>query len=181
MPVECNPQSTPDITRRFRQEFLNHYPTPLSSDAFSDWSSSYKEERDANDTASLSATTYLVQVLIPAFVKRGDAKGLERFHSLSQSMHFYGINLRYCGYILAQSKVPAIKDACIIEMVARTAKGVFASRMRSAILHFKNVGATLIDEEMKGYACTLFSLVLGVNDKSYKVLLASNDLIIVLG
>lgn len=84
-------------------------------------------------------------------------------------VYFLRIGL-YLGIAATLSKVAGVKDMCIVEMVGRAAKSIFAGRIRSAIMHFKNVGATQIDDEMKNYASTLFTLVLGVNEKSYKVL-----------
>lgn len=73
------------------------------------------------------------------------------------------------GLVAQLCKLPFVKDMCVIDMVGRVTKHIFQNRMRSAIIHFKAVGATNIDDEMKNYAATLFTLVLGINEKSHKV------------
>lgn len=51
-------------------------------------------------------------------------------------------------------------------MIARACKHEFRTRLRDAILHFRSVGATNIDNEMKQYAASLFGTVLGSSDRS---------------
>ena len=54
----------------------------------------------------------------------------------------------------------------VVEMVARVFKGVFRERLRGAILHFRSVGATSIDEQMSFYTTSLTSTALGHGDKT---------------
>jgi hypothetical protein len=51
-------------------------------------------------------------------------------------------------------------------MIGRVAKQLLAQRIRNAILHFKTVGATLVEDELQLYATTFFSTVLGTGPKS---------------
>lgn len=44
--------------------------------------------------------------------------------SLSMTFHSYGINLRYLGLVAQLSNVNYVKDLCINEMVARSAKNL---------------------------------------------------------
>jgi hypothetical protein len=53
-------------------------------------------------------------------------------------------------------------------MIARSFKCLFRNRLRNSILHFRSVGATSIDEQMKEYAVTWFNGILGYGDKSIK-------------
>lgn len=53
-------------------------------------------------------------------------------------------------------------------MISRTVKHIFNAKLRSAIIHFKSVGATLIDEEMKNYAVSTFSLILSKGEKNLR-------------
>lgn len=62
--------------------------------------------------------------------------------------------------------MPFIRSLALIEMIARSCKVEFGSRLRDAILHFRSVGATNIDAEMKQYATAMFNSVLGCSDRS---------------
>ena len=53
-------------------------------------------------------------------------------------------------------------------MIGRAFKHIFNAKLRSAIIHFKSVGATLIDEEMKSYAVLSFSLILSKGEKNLR-------------
>ena len=66
------------------------------------------------------------------------------------------------------SSLPHIRNLACIEMVARAVKHVFNSKLRSAILNFKSVGATQIDDKMKSYASLAFSNILCRGDKSQR-------------
>lgn len=73
------------------------------------------------------------------------------------------------GLIAKVSKIPFIREMCCIDMVARSVKNLFRIKMKTSILHFKSVGATNIDDQMKDYAVTIFNYVLGFGEKSEKV------------
>jgi hypothetical protein len=51
-------------------------------------------------------------------------------------------------------------------MAARVGKRIFRSRLREAILHFRTVGATNVEKEMKQYAANMFSMILGCSERS---------------
>jgi hypothetical protein len=66
------------------------------------------------------------------------------------------------------STLPHIRDIACTEMVARAAKYVFYARLRNAVLHFKSVGATQIDGEMRSYASLSMSTLLGKGDRNFR-------------
>lgn len=72
------------------------------------------------------------------------------------------------GLIASLSTLPFIRDLCHTEMISRSFKSIFRTRLRSAILHFRSVGATNIDEEMRTYAAGMFSTALGAGEKVRK-------------
>ncbi|KAJ3091624.1 hypothetical protein HK102_014054, partial [Quaeritorhiza haematococci] len=162
--------SSPSPRRRIRPEFLVHYPHSLCSDAFTAWSACVRRERDANDAESARASKYLRGTWIPAFVKRLDEIELRIVDSraLVTEMHRAGINMRYLGLIAKLSNLPPIREVCCIDMIARAFKCLFRARMRGAMLHFRVVGATQVEEEMKTYATNMFNMVLGSGDKVQK-------------
>ena len=72
------------------------------------------------------------------------------------------------GIIAKLSTLPHVRNLACIEMIARSVKHVFNAKLRSAIIHFKSVGATVIDEEMKSYAVSTFSLILSKGEKNFR-------------
>jgi len=44
--------------------------------------------------------------------------------SLEQAFHSQGVNMRYLGMVTQLSVLPNVKDLCITEMLARTAKNI---------------------------------------------------------
>lgn len=66
------------------------------------------------------------------------------------------------------SNIAFIKEMSCIEMTSRAVKSIFRSRLRGAILHFKTVGATQIEDELNSYVASLFSLVLTCSEKNHR-------------
>ncbi|KAI9102062.1 translation initiation factor eIF3 subunit 135-domain-containing protein [Phlyctochytrium arcticum] len=172
LPIDHHPQniSQPNPSKRLRAEFLGMYPYPLVADGFTDRAGSTRRERTTNDVECARAAKFLQEVWIPIFVGRLDSLEIRPVDSrgLVGEMHSCGINVRYLGSISRNSNLPCVRDMCHIEMVARAFKTLLQTRLRNAILHFRSVGATAIDEEMKTYAATMFCGVLGTGEKSQK-------------
>ncbi len=100
LPVDCHSGIIkPDLNFRFRPEFLQHYPTALCSDAFSEWSAMTLKEKDVNDLEVVQASKFLMEYWIPSFVKKLDYLELRPVTSLelTQEFHKSGINMRYLG------------------------------------------------------------------------------------
>ena len=55
----------------------------------------------------------------------------------------------------------------LIEMVARSTKNLYKTKIRNSIIHFRNVGATSIQSQMKHYAVNIVSNVLNTTDDRY--------------
>jgi hypothetical protein len=72
------------------------------------------------------------------------------------------------GIIAKLSTLPHVRNLACIEMIARSVKHVLNAKLRSAIIHFKSVGATLIDEEMKNYVVSTFSVILSKGEKNLR-------------
>ncbi|KAI8911121.1 translation initiation factor eIF3 subunit 135-domain-containing protein, partial [Gorgonomyces haynaldii] len=153
---------------RLRPEFLRVYQGNVCADGLLPASGASRAEKEENDAQVIKAGRFLRETWIPSFIQSLDAMEVRPFdsYSLTLEMHKRGVNVRYLGLICHKSSIPFIRNICLIEMVARTAKHVFRTRLREAILHFKSVGATNIDAEMRGYGASFFSSVLGVGDKT---------------
>ena len=54
--------------------------------------------------------------------------------SLTGIFHYYGVNLSYLGQVCEQTKVPHIRELCVIEMIARVCKKLLFNIMASKIL-----------------------------------------------
>ncbi|KAI8816801.1 translation initiation factor eIF3 subunit 135-domain-containing protein [Fimicolochytrium jonesii] len=160
----------PLFSRVLRPEFFSIYEHPLTPDAFTMSSGATRRERETNDGEVARAVKHLREVVVPAFVARLDALDVRVVDSrgLVGEMHSAGINVRYLGHIARQSTLPYIRSFAQAEMCARAFKSLFQARMRAAIVHFKSVGATSIDEEMKAYAVGMFGTLLGAEEKGRK-------------
>ncbi|KAL2918972.1 hypothetical protein HK105_201242 [Polyrhizophydium stewartii] len=157
-------------THRLRPEFLAAYQTPLCADALTGTSGASRAERDANDADVARACRFLRETWIPAFVRTLDNLDARPFdsQSLAGEMHRNGINMRYLGMIFSLSSIPYVRNLVLVEMLARVAKSLLRDRLRNAILHFRSVGATQIDDQMRAYATSLFCAMLGRGDKTAK-------------
>ena len=170
--IEGRELSFRDQIKLFRPEFVKAYQCSLSSDALTPNSGATRKEKEVNDTEILRASRYNRETWVPTFVNRLDALDIRTADSnaISGEMHKSGVNIRYLGQVANLSKIPFIREMACIEMVARTAKHFLQARLQTAILHFKSVGATQIDEEMKTYACNVFSLLLTHSEKTARVI-----------
>ncbi|KAJ3261190.1 hypothetical protein HK103_006499 [Boothiomyces macroporosus] len=155
-------------SNRLRPEFLAIYQSPLCSDALTPTSGGSRREIEVNDDELLKAARFLRENWIPAFVSSIDSLDICPYdsYSLTNEMHKKGINMRYLGLIYQLSTVPFVKSMTLVEMVARICKQIYRVRLRGAILHFRSVGATYIEEQTQSYANTLFELILGFNEKT---------------
>ncbi|KAI8895724.1 translation initiation factor eIF3 subunit 135-domain-containing protein [Globomyces pollinis-pini] len=154
--------------RRLRPEFLIVYQTPLCADGLTPTSGASRREIDINDDELMKASRFLRENWIPSFVRSLDNLEFCPFDSLSltNEMHRKGINMRYLGLIYRLSTIPFVRNMSLVEMVARICKQLFRTRLRGAILHFRSVGATSIDEQMNNYATQLLSTILGMTDRT---------------
>jgi hypothetical protein len=154
--------------KRFRPEFLAIYQAPLCADALTPMSGSSLRETQANDNELRVAGRFMRENWIPSFIKSLDNMEITPFdsQSITFEMHQKGINMRYLGMICQQSTIPFIRNLALVEMVARITKHLFRNRLRNAILHFRSVGATSIEDQMNTYACNLVNAVLGYGERS---------------
>ena len=131
-----------------------------------------KKEIEVNNDECMQAARFLRENWIPAFVKDLDNMEICPFdsESLTKSLHSRGINIRYLGFICTISKIPFIRSLVLVEILARACKVLFRAKFRGAILHFRSVGATAIDDQMASYATTFFTSILGFSDKSKAML-----------
>lgn len=65
-----------------------------------------------------------------------------------QTMHGNGLNMALLGAIAQDTKLPHVREGALIEMIARTIKIILRGRIRSAILHFREVQALRVEEEL---------------------------------
>ncbi|MQL94255.1 hypothetical protein Taro_026906 [Colocasia esculenta] len=140
-PEECNEagESKPSC-----EEIL------LNPNVFTEFKLAGSEEEIAADEVSVKkAGSYLLDVVIPRFVK--DLCNLEVSpmdgQTLTDALHAHGINIRYLGKVALMIKhLPHLWDMFTTEIIVRSAKHIFKDILResqdhelgSAISHFLN-------------------------------------------
>lgn len=75
-------------------------------------------------------------------------------------MHRHGLNMAFLGIIAQGTQLPHVRDGAITEMVARAAKTTLRGRLRAAILHFRDVQALRVEEELVALSLDLLNKVL---------------------
>ena len=89
-----------------------------------------------NDNMELiDARHRLLTEKIPLFIKNFENLDNLPIDSwgFTKDLHAAGINVKYIGLIVENSKVPHLKNMCMIEMVARTCKVIYRHEMFSLI------------------------------------------------
>lgn len=124
---------------RFRPEFIaNHHPGPLCAGDF-------------NADRAQAAYKYLLEEQCTRVLQ-----SLESLQELpldsaewTAFLHAQGINCCLLGKLASAARLPHIKEALIVEMIARTAKRAIQSQLRGSILHFKELQALKVDDELR--------------------------------
>lgn len=158
---------TVNENHRFRPEFLSLYAgKELSSDSFTIYSSGDSEEAAKNNQKSTEASNFLRTGWIPMFANALDSLEFRPLESssLTNVMHYCGINMRYLGSIAKCIKLPMLKHLVVIEMVARATKVLFREKMRERILYFTKIGATKVYEEEARRTIRMINGVLNVKN-----------------
>ena len=173
-----------DFSPRLRPEFVMVYKQALSSDAFRHLtgaviptSSSGKVALDQltltqDDKDVLDAAKFLLESTLPKFIQKLDQMEILPIDSrgFTTELHKHGLNVRYIGKIYLQTRLPSIRQVCLVEMLARSIKLICRQRLRQAVLHYRNVEASHVEEELKSVVVALFQSVLSTGVKGLKVL-----------
>lgn len=147
LPSECPAQAShlPSLGRQaiffrlMRPELLARLQAgrttpPLSPDAFSGFSRDPRPqacvERRQLEEASTTATSYLVETVIPGFARLVDAGTVTLREPVSAALHREGINCRHIGLLRSLVRDPAARDTLLVEAVARTLKQLLRRRLR---------------------------------------------------
>ncbi|KAJ3365891.1 hypothetical protein HDU91_002046 [Kappamyces sp. JEL0680] len=162
----------PNMLHRLRPEFLSVYQNAICADALTPTSGATRRERELNDEEAMKAARFLRENWIPSFVRALDNMEIRPFDSLSftTELHKKGINVRYLGFICKTCTIPFVRTMATVEMVARVCKQLFQTKLRGAILHFRSVGATAIEDQMNTYTANLLSTILGFSDRTAQFL-----------
>lgn len=76
---------------------------------------------------------------------------------LTEFFHVHGVNMRYLGIVESKATLPHSKEACMIDMIARSFKHIYRSRLRQAIFHYQQMGATKIQSELFSLTADLYA------------------------
>ena len=136
---------------RFRPEFLARFPSGKLMAA------------DYSPEKNLAAFRFLVDEHIPAVVEKLENLDEVLIDSLewTEFLHKEGINCSLIGRLAQNSRLPHIKEHLLIEMIARTAKRAIQAQLRGSILHFKEVQAMRVDEELRAIILHTLATILG--------------------
>ncbi|KAF3773225.1 Clustered mitochondria protein, partial [Nymphaea thermarum] len=98
----------------------------------------FNQEIATDEALVEKAGSYLVDVVIPKFVK--DLNTLEVSpmdgQTLAEALHAHGINVRYLGKIAKMTKhLPHIWDLCVTEIIVRSAKHILKDILRQCEDH----------------------------------------------
>ena len=124
----------------------------MSSDSFAFKRKENKdlEGREDDQEVAIAGTALKTQV-IPNFVKQLDMLELIPIDSatLTKTFHSHGINMRFLGYVCQKTKLPHIKEICLLEMIGRAAKKIFRKELSAALLNSNreegaSIGGSLI-------------------------------------
>lgn len=135
---------------RFRPEFLKIYPVSLSA-------------ADFNVEKSLTAFKYLVEDHLNVVLEKLESLEQIPIDSLewSEWLHSQGVNCVLMGKLANKTRLPHIREHLMIEMIARTAKRAIQSQLRGSILHFKEVQALKVEEELKAIVLHTLATIVG--------------------
>ena len=135
---------------RFRSEFLKVYPVSLSS-------------ADFNVEKSLTAYKYLIDDHLNTILEKLESLDQIPIDSLEWTdwLHSHGINCVLMGKLASKTRLPHIREHLMIEMIARTAKRAIQSQLRGSILHFKEVQALKVEEELRAIVLHTLATIVG--------------------
>lgn len=183
MPIDINylvRSEGRDYSGRLRPEFVENYKIPLSCDAMRP--ALHKQNSSANirknsrngfkveqlaatqdDRDLIDACFNLVEVVIPQFVNKLDNLEILPIDSrgFTAELHKHGINCRYLGLIYTITRLPSVRQVCLVEMMARSIKSLCRQYLRRAVLHYREVEAAHVEEELKNIVVKLFQSSLG--------------------
>jgi hypothetical protein len=163
-PVDHSKKGKPlAVNKRLRPEFVQQYRHALSADAMS--TNSYSTNED--DVEVLYASRHLRENHIPCFVRKLDSLEILPYdaHGMSRALHAHGINIRYLGLVAQHTKLPCVKELCLVEMLARSCKVVLSRKIREAVQNFRRIGATKVENELIRIAVEFFNQVLSSKEK----------------
>jgi len=134
------PPATPEpslpssfLFRLLRPEFVEKYPKPLSSDAFSKFDQ-WEPNREEHKRDIRKATKCLLEKEIPMFLPKLMRIFNEETepNEIIELMHRCGINLRYLAIVRRQTLNGYLRYVFLLEMVARGIKNHFREVLRNA-------------------------------------------------
>lgn len=98
-------------------------------------------------------------------------------HNWTEMLHSRGINTGLMGFLAKRLTLPHAQEGLAIEMIARTVKRALRAQLRQTVLHFREVQALLVEEELASMALGAVNALLapvneGTRDWKNNLLLA---------
>lgn len=79
----------------------------------------------------------------------------------TELLHARGLSSALLGALAERARLPHIQEALQIEMLARTLNQAIRAQLRQTILHFRDVQALLVEEELAAIAVSTVNTLLG--------------------
>ncbi len=126
MPPQTPPRSAVRAVfyQLFRSEFLSWYNVPLSPDGYTRFG---QTNWRIHNSKLKDATEALITRRIPEFASQLTSRDAKLLTSL---MHSWGINNRFLGHVRHRSDDRDVREAALLEMVARTLQKILQERLR---------------------------------------------------
>lgn len=85
----------------------------------------------------------------------------------TEVIHERGLNCSLMGLLAERCRLPHVQEGLLIEMIARTLKRAVRSQLQQTVLHFREVQALLVEEELANIAVsTMNALLSPIQDSS---------------
>lgn len=150
------------LFQHLRPEFVSRYPKKLCSDAFSPFillRGEYENNLELKKEISQihrdikEATEYLINTTIPSFVDVLESydEDLLPFLNLIHEIHFYGINVRFLGFIYAiceKRNLHYWSSIILVEMISRVFKDIVNRLLRDKMEEYRYPGEGIYRREI---------------------------------
>eukprot|EP01102_Stenamoeba_stenopodia_P013206 TRINITY_DN4255_c0_g2_i1.p1 TRINITY_DN4255_c0_g2~~TRINITY_DN4255_c0_g2_i1.p1 ORF type:complete len:961 (+),score=234.00 TRINITY_DN4255_c0_g2_i1:195-3077(+) len=159
-PAKTNPKFTNGhIYQLLRPEFVRKYCKPLCPDTYSKFLPDENEAME-NEKECEEATDYLLKEVIPTFAMKIQDMSVDdpEFNSkLVNAAHREGINIRYFGYLRSCVASPHLKNAILVEVLARVIKQEIRLTMRNTMKRIK----LALEHQCRKVVISLLNVIFG--------------------
>ncbi len=120
--------------------------------------------------ATANAVQPILRETVSTLVQDLDDLRVQPIDSLDWTdlLHSRGISCSYLAEIMERVSLPHLKDSLRIEMIARTLKTAIRQQLRQTVLHFRDVQALLVEEELASTAVNTVNALINSDQNEWK-------------